>query len=427
MTRDKKEIERRILLEEELGEEKDYDEYARQRYAQEHRNDPAARGRSAETGRAEQNKKPAGGGAGRGPAGNNVPDTDTEAPAKLKSRKRHPVLRVLAILLVLILAAGGGIMLYLRSLMETVSSVQLADSLQSSISEQVRSDEAMSGYRNIALFGVDSREQDLASGNNRSDSIMICSINNKTGEVKLVSVYRDTLLDIGGGEYRKANAAYAFGGPQQAIAMLNTNLDLNITDFITVGFEGLADVIDALGGIDLEITDEEAEYMNSYMDDMYYEIGTEYDEVDGGGMKHLSGIQATAYCRIRYTVGDDFKRAERQRTVLSLTMQKAREANPIQLISVANSVLGEVATSMGTMDLFSFILRARAMDLGESTGIPTDEDRTFATVNGESCVIPYYLNTNVRKLHETLFGEEGYEPSEAVQERDEQIRALSGY
>ena len=252
---------------------------------------------------------------------------------------------------------------------------------------------------------------------------MICSINKKTGETRLVSVYRDTLLNIGGGDYRKCNAAYAFGGPQQAVAMLNANLDLNITDFVTVGFEGLAETIDALGGIDLEITEEEMEYMNSYMDDMYYEIGTEYDEVADWGMQHLSGIQATAYCRIRYTAGDDFRRAERQRTVLMLTMEKARKANPLRLAAAAGAVMGRTATSLSSGELMLFILRARMMDITESTGFPTEEDRIFATVNGESCVVPYYLTTNVRKLHQTLFEQEDYEPSSTVEEFNDIINA----
>ena len=216
---------------------------------------------------------------------------------------------------------------------------------------------------------------------------MICSIDKKSGEVKLVSVYRDTLLDIGGGDFRKCNAAYAFGG------------------------------------LDIEITEEEMEYMNSYMEDMYYEIGTDYDEVTDYGMQHLSGIQATAYCRIRYTAGDDFRRAERQRTVLSLTMQKAKEANPLQLIAAANSVLGETATSLDTMELIMFMLRARTMDLTETSGFPSEEDRVFATVNGESCVVPYYLTTNVRTLHEMLFGQEDYEPSATVQENNDIINS----
>ena len=421
MTKNRKNIEDEILNEERMGEEEDYEEYARMREERE-----GIRSRKARIAQEEQIRQTM--------EYERIRNREAqerrarEEQKKIRSyerrkKKKHPVRKFILTVLVLLLVTAGGCLIYLRSLLQTVNSVELEDALQSSISLQVQQDKTMAGYQNIALFGVDSREQDLLSGDNRSDAIMVCSINKKTGEIKLVSVYRDTLLDIGGGEYRKCNAAYAFGGPQQAVAMLNTNLDLNITDFVTVGFEGLADTIDALGGIDLEITEEEMEYMNSYMDDMYYEIGTDYDEVTDWGMQHLSGIQATAYCRIRYTEGDDFKRAERQRTVLALTMQKAKEANPIQLIAAANAALGETATSLGTGELFMFILRAKAMDLTESTGFPTQEDRIFASIGGESCVVPYYLTTNVRKLHEGLFGQEEYDPSPAVKEINDIINS----
>lgn len=421
MPKNRKEIEDKILMQEELGEEEDYEEYARRRDARE-----GIKRRNAMQAREEEQRQTR--------EYEKIRDRKAEESLKREQEKRirrydkrkkrsHPFLRFAVIFLILVLAAAGGGILYLRSLLHTVNSVELEESLQSSIHAKVREDEVMKNYQNIALFGVDSREQDLADGNNRSDTIMICSINKKTGETKLVSVYRDTLLDIGGGEFRKCNAAYAYGGPRQAIAMLNANLDMNITDFVTVGFEGLVDTIDALGGIDLEITEEEMEYMNSYMEDMYYELGTEYEELTEPGMQHLSGIQATAYCRIRYTAGDDFKRAERQRTVLSLTMDKAKRANPIQLISAVNKVLGRMSTSLDTWELMKFILAARAMDITESSGFPTEEDRTFATVNGESCVIPYYLTTNVKNLHNTLFGQADYEPSETVEENNDIINS----
>lgn len=419
MPKNRKEIEDQILLQEELGEEEDYEEYARRRDARE-----GIKRRNAMQAREEEQRQTREYEKIREQREEEILRRDEEKRIRKynkRKKKSHPVLIFLLVFVIVILAAAGGSVLYLRSLLDTVNSVELEESLQSSISPKVLSDEAMKNYQNIALFGVDSREQDLADGNNRSDTIMICSIDKKTGETKLVSVYRDTLLDIGGGEFRKCNAAYAFGGPQQAIAMLNSNLDLNITDFVTVGFEGLADTIDAFGGIDLEITEEEMEYMNSYMEDMYYELGTEYEELTEAGMQHLSGIQATAYCRIRYTAGDDFKRAERQRTVLSLTMEKAKKANPIQLIKAANSVLGMMSTSLDTWELMKFILVARAMDITESTGFPSEEDRTFATVNGESCVIPYYLTTNVKTLHNVLFGQADYEPSETVQENSDSI------
>ena len=421
MAKKRKDIENDILIEERIGEEEDYEEYARLREEREgirarktRIEEENERRQSAEYERIKNRKAEE----------KRVREEEKRWRSyEKRKKKKHPVRNFFLLILVMIIALSGAFLIYMRSLLQTVDSVDLENALESSISQQVRDDRGMAGYQNIALFGVDSRDQDLLSGDNRSDTIMICSINKKTGETRLVSVYRDTLLNIGGGDYRKCNAAYAFGGPQQAVAMLNANLDLNITDFVTVGFEGLAETIDALGGIDLEITEEEMEYMNSYMDDMYYEIGTEYDEVADWGMQHLSGIQATAYCRIRYTAGDDFRRAERQRTVLMLTMEKARKANPLRLAPAAGAVMGRTATSLSSGELMLFILRARMMDITESTGFPTEEDRIFATVNGESCVVPYYLTTNVRKLHQTLFEQEDYEPSSTVEEFNDIINA----
>ena len=417
MAKKRKDIENDILIEERIGEEEDYEEYARLR---EEREGIRARKTRIE----EENERRQSAEYERKAEEKRVREEEKRWRSyEKRKKKKHPVRNFFLLILVMIIALSGAFLIYMRSLLQTVDSVDLENALESSISQQVRDDRGMAGYQNIALFGVDSRDQDLLSGDNRSDTIMICSINKKTGETRLVSVYRDTLLNIGGGDYRKCNAAYAFGGPQQAVAMLNANLDLNITDFVTVGFEGLAETIDALGGIDLEITEEEMEYMNSYMDDMYYEIGTEYDEVADWGMQHLSGIQATAYCRIRYTAGDDFRRAERQRTVLMLTMEKARKANPLRLAAAAGAVMGRTATSLSSGELMLFILRARMMDITGSTGFPTEEDRIFATVNGESCVVPYYLTTNVRKLHQTLFEQEDYEPSSTVEEFNDIINA----
>ena len=422
MAKNRKDIENDILIEERFGEEEDYEEYARLR--EEREGIRARRTRIEEENERRQNAEYERIRNRKAEEARVREEEKRWRSYERRKKKKHPVRNFFLLLLVLIAALSAVFLIYMRSLIQTVDSVDLENALESSISRQVQDDRVMAGYQNIALFGVDSREQDLLSGDNRSDTIMICSINKKTGETRLVSVYRDTLLNIGGGDYRKCNAAYAFGGPQQAVAMLNSNLDLNITDFVTVGFEGLAETIDALGGIDLEITEEEMEYMNSYMDDMYYEIGTEYDEVTDWGMQHLSGIQATAYCRIRYTEGDDFRRAERQRTVLMLTMEKAKRANPLRLAAAAGAVLGRTATSLSSGELLLFILRARMMDITESTGFPTEEDRIFATINGESCVVPYYLTTNVKKLHRTLFGQEDYEPSPAVEEFNE---IINGY
>lgn len=134
------------------------------------------------------------------------------------------------------------------------------------VAETIREEEENNetkGYRNIALFGVDARDGELGRGT-RSDSIIIASINQDTQEIKLVSVFRDTYLNLGNDSYNKCNAAYAQGGPEQAISMLNTNMDLDITDYVTVGFGGLIDAVDALGGIEIEVTEAEISHLNNY-------------------------------------------------------------------------------------------------------------------------------------------------------------------
>ena len=130
------------------------------------------------------------------------------------------------------------------------------------------------GYTNVALFGVDSRDGNLGKGN-RTDCIIVASLNNETKEIKMVSVYRDTLLDLSEGTYQKCNAAYSYGGPVTAINMLNMNLDLDIQDYVTVDFGAISDAIDLLGGVEIDVTDEEAKYLNKYLQETANSAGKE--------------------------------------------------------------------------------------------------------------------------------------------------------
>ena len=340
------------------------------------------------------------------------------------------ILKVLLILLLLVAIAGGFLFFKMRNVLklQRVNSIDLEEQLVQGIPYKVRSDEYMNGYKNIALFGVDSRSGDLLEGDNRSDTMMICSINEKSGEIKLVSVYRDTLLDVGDGAYRKANTAYALGGPAQAIDMMNKNLDLNIVDFVTVGFEGLAHTIDALGGIEIEIDEEERGYLNQYVHDMHLELGTEDTPVESAGLVTMNGIQATAYSRIRYTAGDDFRRAERQRTVLSKTLEKVRSASPATLVKVADNVMGDVATSLSSSELLGLIMKAGKADLSATGGVPLEEYRGFRTNYDEGdYVLPMDLSDNVIWLHEFLFNESDYTLSDEAKARNTAIQEYGMY
>ncbi len=325
----------------------------------------------------------------------------------------------------LVCIVGGFFFFKMRKVLnlQRVNSVDLEETLKLGISPQVKNNEKMKGYKNIALFGVDSRSGDLLEGDNRSDSMMVCSIHEETGEIRLVSVYRDTILEVGDGYYTKANSAYALGGPAQAINMLNQNFDLNIVDFVTVGFEGLAHTIDALGGIEIQIDEEEREYLNQYVHDMHLELGTEDTPVEESGTVLMNGIQATAYSRIRYTAGDDFKRAERQRTVLQKTLDKARESGPTALVAVANNVVGDMATSLSTAELLNLIMKASNLELAGTGGLPQEEYRGFgSTYEDGEFILPLNLEENICWLHSFLFGEENYIISEEAAERNEYIR-----
>lgn len=270
------------------------------------------------------------------------------------------------------------------------------------------------GYRNIALFGVDARDGELGRGT-RSDTIIIASINQDTQEIKLVSVFRDTYLNLGNDSYNKCNAAYAQGGPEQAINMLNTNLDLDITDYVTVGFGGLIDSVDALGGIEMEVTDVEISHLNNYQLTMSEELGVDYIPVKHSGRQLLNGMQATAYCRIRYTKGDDFRRAERQRDVLTAMMEKAKKAPASSLRQMVNAILPEVETSLNVNEIISVLGSVAGYNVVASDGFPFEESRTGATVGSKgSCVIPENLEENVIALHKLLYPETKYKPSRQV-------------
>lgn len=305
--------------------------------------------------------------------------------------------------------------------MQRVNSVELEDVLRQNMNYQAQNNMILDDYMNIALFGVDSRSGDLLDGDNRSDTIMIASIHKKTGEIRLVSVYRDTVLDVGDGYYTKANTAYALGGPAQAIIMLNRNLDLNILDFVTVGFEGLAHTIDALGGIEIEIDEEERGYLNQYLHDMHLELGTDETPVEKSGKVVVTGIQATAYSRIRYTAGDDFRRAERQRIVLEKTLEKAKNASPTTLVDVANNVIGDMATSLSSREIVNLILMAQKLELKDTGGIPREDARDFTNIEAGSAVMPDTLEDNVVWLHDFLFDNKDYHVSDDVKERNDWI------
>ena len=290
--------------------------------------------------------------------------------------------------------------------------------------ENIPTDETknMAGYTNIALFGVDSRSGQLESGTN-SDTIMICSINDSTKEVKLVSVYRDTYLDDGTGSYRKCTEVYAIGGAEQALSMLNKNLDLNLTDYVTVNFEALVELVDLFGGVDINLTEGEVQWLNGYLVEGRQVLGKECEDVPGPGLQHLNGMQALAYCRIRY-IGLDYERTERQRTVLEQVAAKAKSSDLLTLNKALDTILPLVSTSLSYTELLKIAAGAGRFSIGETEGFPFE--KTTADLAAGDCVIPIGLASNVSTLHEFLYGTSGYQPSATVMNISDTIAAETG-
>lgn len=283
----------------------------------------------------------------------------------------------------------------------------------------------MEGYTNIALFGLDNRDSgDYNTGH--SDTIMIASINNETREVRLVSVYRDTYLRIDSDEnYNKANNAYYKGGPKQAVKMLNSNLDLNIAEYVCVDWAALVEAIDALGGIEIEITAQEAELINAYIWEIDEMMGSVSEAVYGEGLKTLTGAQATSYARIRKTSGDDFKRSSRQRIVLEAMLNKAKTADIPTLLEICNVVFDDISASLELSEILGLAIHVSEYQIVSTTGFPFDMTTRKVSGAGDA-VIPIGLEKNVKQLHHYLFDAEEYETSNTVRHISDVIVEKTG-
>lgn len=343
----------------------------------------------------------------------------TDAKKAAAKKKRNKII-IFAVEIVVILAAL--VVLYGVMKGSEVGKINIKEE-NLIMNENVTENESLKGYRNVALFGVDSTVGDLTK-NTRTDTIMVASINQDTGEVKLVSLYRDTYLNLSNDTYTKCNAAYAKGGPEMAINMLNMNLDLNITDFVTVGFAGLTDVIDALGGVYIDVDEAELKHINNYQYCMAEDLKRSYDEVTTTGYQLLDGLQATAYCRIRYTAGDDYKRAERQREVLQAVADVAQKTNVATLTSTATSVFDEVYTSLDLAEIVELLGGVANYSIVADEGFPREDYRGNAKVGSSGeCIIPLSLVDNVKWLHEFLFSDTSYAVSSEVEKYSEKIKS----
>lgn len=329
--------------------------------------------------------------------GRKRPSESKKTAVQKRKRRKRRILMIEAVVLLILIAVAGPFLLKQRTHQE--------------------------GYWTIAVFGVDSRDGKLEKGNH-SDVEMLCNIDKATGEIKLVSVYRDTYLKINReGTYHKINEAYFKGGHQQAIEALNENLDLQIDDYVTFNWKAVAVAINILGGVDLEITDREFGYINGFITETVNSTGIGSVQLKQPGVQHLDGVQAVSYARLRL-MDTDFQRTERQRKVINLAMEKAKQADFATLSQLVGAVFPQVSTSIGMDDVLSMAKGIKKYHIGETAGFPFS--RITMKIGKMDCVIPTTLESNVTELHQFLYNKADYKPSSSVKKISLRISKESG-
>ena len=341
---------------------------------------------------------------------------------KRQKQKRKLIVFGIEVLCLLLLLG----VLYVWSLWDKIDvDTDFGDS-EAGINEDIGDDTLLTleGYTNIALFGLDNRsEGEYDKG--QSDVIMIASINNETKEVKLVSVYRDTYMSIGNGKFTKANAAYAKGGAKQAVQMLNANLDLNIKEYACVDWMAVTEAVDALGGVTIEVTNQEVPFINAGVWEMNTKLGTNSPTLEKAGTVRLNGVQATSYARIRKTAGNDFKRSSRQRIVLEAMLTEAKKADMGTLLNICNSCFDDISTSLTLNEILGLAKHVQEYNIASTSGFPFEMTTKQLSGSGDT-VVPIGLEDDVAQLHEYLFGTTDYQPSKTVQAISDAIIKKTG-
>ena len=347
-------------------------------------------------------------------------------PVKLKARRKKKrkiwfILLEIAVLIGILCFAGYS---YISSRLDLMQRLPWNPDEIKNVEISEEKQEQMSGYWTIAVFGVDSRNSSVGKGNN-SDVNILCNIDQGTGEIRLVSVYRDSYLNISDkNTYNKINAAYMQGGPEQVVKALNRNLDIDIDDYATFNWKAVADAINILGGIDVEITKSEFYYINAFISETVKATGVASTQLKSAGMNHLDGVQAVAYGRLRL-MDTDYARTERQRKVISLAFEKMKKADWATINNIVQTVFPQVATSIEINDLLKIGRNITRYHLTETTGFPSELKEKKMGRKG-ACVIPQTLESNVIELHHFLFGDEEYTPTETVRTISQKIVSDTG-
>ena len=328
---------------------------------------------------------------------------------------------ILIIVIILVVLAYG----YLNSKLGKLQVEHITNDLNELGISEANQESDMSQYRNIAILGLDSK-YDTYDPDYRTDCIMIASINKVTNEVQLYSIYRDTYVQMeldGETVFDKINHAY-YNGVENTLKTINKNLDLNITEYVMADFTAIADLVDSVGGIDIDIDSEEINYINDYIKDVSKVVGRTSSNISQTGVQHLDGIQAVSYCRIRYTSGLDYKRTERMREVLGKVVDKIKQSDLMTINNLLDTFLPKIRTNITAGAIKEFIPMALDITFKDSFGWPYTTEGVW--MRGDFYGPATTLESNVKRLHEEVYGQTDYVVPENIIEISNKIIEETG-
>lgn len=345
--------------------------------------------------------------------------------ASVKKRKKWPkVVAVIVIIAVIIAAALGWLYTKADKMLGKIEQHPI-DLEKIALTDD--NENNLSNFRNIAVLGSDARDPKNTL-KTRSDAVIILSLNKKTRKITMVSVLRDSFLNMkdvnGEDKIDKLTHAHRFGGPENTIRTLNENLDLNIKEYVELSWTTIEKMVDAMGGLEFNIEDYEVDEMNRYIRDTNRFLGGQAEEIAAPGKQTLDGIQTVTYCRIRHVGDGDVERASRMRIAMDAVFKKARTLKISELEEVADQVFPLVYSNMSPRSMIWLGVGGLRYDLENGASWPYRFDGK--QINGIWYDVPIVLDNNVKALHERLFGEKDYKPSKRVMELSKQIQELSG-
>jgi LCP family protein required for cell wall assembly len=317
---------------------------------------------------------------------------------KVKKRKTHPFIKgFVGCIAVVMIAAGAVSFVTAGALHSKLNYSEIEDTKREPFKE--------AGVKNILLIGNDSRNADEGG---RSDAMILVSISSRTNSIHLTSLLRDIYVDIPGHDGNRLNAAYAYGGPELLMETLEENFDIEVNRYMLVNFQAFANLVDAVGGVDLELSNEEVQYVNGYLVE-YNQLegraeGTDYLDSSLSGKIHLNGPQALAYCRNRY-IGSDFARTERQRKVVAAAVKNAPFALVTNGSELIEGVMSNITTNLTKNELSGLMMQAPMMITYDmvSGSIPLEGTYSNANIRGMA-VLEVDFEANKQYIREEIYG-----------------------